>query len=96
MFHKVKSVIPKDDFFLHVEFEDGLQKKYDVKPLFEEIPIFNVLSTNITLFNNVYVDIGGYGICWNDSLDLSCDELYNNGTIITTLTNTLDEIKQPT
>ena len=93
MFHKVKSVIPKDDFFLHVEFEDGLQKKYDMKPLFDEIPIFNILSSDDSLFNNVHVDIGGYGICWNDALDLSSDELYNNGTIITTLTNTLDEIK---
>ena len=97
MFHKVKSVIPKDDFFLHVEFEDGLQKKYDVKPLFDEIPIFNILSSDDSLFNNVHVDVGGYGICWNDALDLSCNELYANGTIIKSLTDCTNEnIKMPT
>ena len=34
------------------------------------------------LFNDVAVDTGGYGIVWNDELDLSCDELYENGKTI--------------
>jgi len=25
------------------------------------------------------VDTGGYGICWNDEIDLSCNELWENG-----------------
>ena len=25
------------------------------------------------------MDVGGYGIIWNDDLDLSCDELWENG-----------------
>ena len=24
------------------------------------------------------VDVGGYGISWNDEIDLSCDELWDN------------------
>lgn len=28
-------------------------------------------------------DEGGYGVVWNDDTDLSCDELFENGTIIT-------------
>ena len=32
------------------------------------------------LFEQVRVDAGGYGIRWNDSKDLSCNELYQNGT----------------
>lgn len=31
------------------------------------------------LFASVKVDEGGYGVIWNDELDLSCDELYTNG-----------------
>jgi hypothetical protein len=27
----------------------------------------------------VRVDTGGFGISWNDEIDLSCDELYDNG-----------------
>ncbi len=30
------------------------------------------------------VDQGGYGIVWNDDLDLSCDELWEKGTKVTT------------
>ena len=30
------------------------------------------------------VDQGGYGIIWNDDLDLSCDEIYENGKTIKT------------
>lgn len=29
-------------------------------------------------FENVEVDVGGYGIVWDDELDLSCDELWDN------------------
>ena len=28
------------------------------------------------------VDVGGYGIRWNDTIDLSCNELYENGAIV--------------
>lgn len=31
----------------------------------------------------VTVDVGGFGIVWDDSLDLSCDELWENGVRIT-------------
>ena len=31
------------------------------------------------LFELVKVDAGGYGVSWNDDLDLSADELYTEG-----------------
>lgn len=31
------------------------------------------------LFSEAEVDQGGYGISWNDELDLSCDELWEHG-----------------
>ena len=36
------------------------------------------------MFENVEVDAGGYGISWNDDLDLSCDEIWEHGEPITT------------
>ena len=57
------------------------QKKYDVKTLFDELPYFTDLKDN-DFFSKVYVSGGGYGIIWNDVLDLDCNELWNNGTII--------------
>ena len=80
MFHKVKNVAPLPDYKLSVQFCEGVTKIYDVKPLFSKWKPFLTLKDN-ELFNAVYVDMGGYGICWNDDVDLSCDELFENGEI---------------
>lgn len=79
MFHKVKEVRPLSDFRLAVLFESGEQRSYDIRPLFEKWQSFKALSDVAGLFNQIKVDVGGYGISWNDEIDLSCDELYFNG-----------------
>lgn len=83
MFHKVKNITPLNDYRISVQFCEGVTKTYDVKPLFEQYKIFSNLKKD-GLFNKVQVGPGGYGIIWNDEIDLSCDELYENG--ITTIT----------
>ena len=82
MFHKVKNVTALPDFRLSVQFSEGVTKIYDMKPLFERIPAFEYFKENVPCFYDVEVDVGGYGIIWNDDLDLSCNELWNNGTTI--------------
>ena len=84
MFHKIKSVAPLPDYKLSVQFSEGTTKIYDVKPLFEKVPVFNSLFENAEEFTGVTVDVGGYGIVWNDDLDLSCDELWENGVVAKT------------
>lgn len=79
MFNKVKCVEPLENFMLLVKFENGEVKNYDVKPLFEKWEVFKALSSINGLFEQVKVDAGGYGISWNDDLDLSCDTLYDCG-----------------
>ena len=79
MFFKVKSVDPLSPFCLSVLFENGVRKKYDVAPLFDRWPAFLALRDFPGLFQQVHVDAGGYGICWNDEIDLSCNELWENG-----------------
>ena len=84
MFHKIKSVAPLPDFKLSVQFSEGVTKLYDMKPLFKRLPVFKQLENDPAEFAGVSVDVGGYGIIWNDELDLSCDELWDNGTVIET------------
>ena len=71
MFHKIKNVFALPEYKLSVQFSEGVTKIYDVKPLFEKIPAFSSLKNNNTEFASVYVDVGGYGIIWNDEIDLS-------------------------
>jgi hypothetical protein len=84
MFHKIKDVNPMPDYQLSVQFSEGVTKVYDVKSLFEKIEAFKVLENNPALFADVTVDVGGYGVVWNDDLDLSCDELFENGSTVKT------------
>ena len=78
MFHKVNSVSPLESYHLLVHFWDGTSKIYDVNPLFDKWPRFNELK-QAGEFDEVRVDLGGYGVVWNDRIDLSCDELWENG-----------------
>lgn len=84
MFHKIKSVSPLPGFKLSVQFCEGVTKLYDVKPLFERLPVFADLEKHPEIFSGVSVDVGGYGVVWNDELDLSCDELWEHGVSVDT------------
>ena len=79
MFHRLKNITPLKDKILLAEFMDGTVKRYDVKPLKHKLQAFEMLDYVHGLFEQVRVDFGGYGVVWNDELDLSCDELYENG-----------------
>ncbi len=84
MFHKVKNVTPLSEYKLSVQFSEGITKIYDLKLLFDKLPVFKLFLESPEQFFNVTVDVGGYGIVWNDEIDLSCDELWENGERIDT------------
>ena len=80
MFHKVKKLKALEDFMLEAEFIDGTVKLYDVKNIMNKWKVFEVLK-DIELFNKVKVDQGGYGISWNEDIDLECNEIWEHGII---------------
>lgn len=79
MFYKVKTVEPLNNLILCVTFENNRKKYYDLKLIFDRWQEFKILQNNEQFFSNVKVDKGGYGVSWNDDLDLSCNELWENG-----------------
>ena len=84
MFHKIKSVNALPNYKLSIQFSEGKTKIYDINPLFNKYKLFNKLKDDLNLFNCVYVDKGGYAIVWNDDIDISCDELWENGEVVIT------------
>jgi hypothetical protein len=64
---------------LKVSFENGVVKNYDCTEILN-MPVFALLK-DPAFFKTVHVDPGGYGISWNDSIDLSEYELWTNGKI---------------
>ena len=79
MFHKVKTIKAAEDYNLILAFSDGTVKRYDINPLFHIWEVFNDLKTIPGLYEQVKVDAGGYGISWNDVIDLACNEFWENG-----------------
>ena len=79
VFNKVVAVKPLDGYRLEITFEGGSVKVYDVEPLFAKWDVFSALRNEPGLFELVKVEPGGYAISWNDMIDLSCNELWENG-----------------
>ncbi|HEX7344420.1 MAG TPA: DUF2442 domain-containing protein [bacterium] len=73
----IKSVTPLPDKRLRVEFRNGDIRIYDCRPLLDR-SVFAPLKEE-AFFRNVHVDSAGYGIIWNDQVDLSEAELWLNG-----------------
>lgn len=79
MTHKIVSVKPMKNFILLIGFQNGIQKTYDMRTLYPIFPQFKVFEHNVTLFHQVQVDTGGYGISWNDDLDLDAEDIWEDG-----------------
>jgi hypothetical protein len=78
-----------DDTTLIIEFTDRAIKKYDIRPLLE-IPMFAPLRQP-TFFKNFKVEPGGYAVVWNEEIDLSEYELWQNGVPL----DSVDLIESP-
>ncbi|MDM8531680.1 DUF2442 domain-containing protein [Anaerolineales bacterium HSG25] len=77
---RIKSVKPLPDYKLLVCFRNDVTKIYDCSDLLKQPTFF--LLRNKALFEAVQVDMGGYGISWNDELDLSEAELWRKGELM--------------
>jgi len=84
MFHKIKNVAALPEYKISVQFSEGITKIYDINPLFKRLPAFLYFKNHPDEFAYVSVDVGGYGIIWNNDIDLSCDELWENGVRVET------------
>ena len=75
---RITSVTAVGNTQLRVRFANGVEKTYDCQPLLAR-PQFRLLNTP-AFFRAVRVDTGGYGVSWNDAIDLSEYELWTNAT----------------
>jgi len=80
---KIANVVPLSNMQLLVFFENGVIKKFDVKPIIKDYPEFEALKEP-ALFQMVKVEPGGYGVSWNEDLDCSEGELWENGVEVPT------------
>ncbi len=65
------------DRTLLIEFSDREFKQYDISNLLSK-PMFAPLK-NPSFFKNFRIEAGGYGLVWNEDIDISEYELWKNG-----------------
>lgn len=82
VFHLIRSLSTTKDLHLIAQFDDGTIKSYDVEKLSKRNKVFKVFESKPDLFAKAKVDAGGYGVVWNEALDLSSDEIWANGETI--------------
>jgi len=83
VFHRIRTVFVVEPFRLRAVFVDGTEKEYDLRR-WDHQPEFSLLFRHPALQTAVRVEPGGYGISWNDDIDLSAEEIYWNGIDIAT------------
>lgn len=81
MFHKIERVSALPGYSLMVTFDDGTIKDYDLNPLIEQNEPFKKLKEN-ELFYNVHIDVDRCGVIWDDTLDISSEEIWDNGELL--------------
>jgi hypothetical protein len=74
---RILSVYPQEEKKLLVKFSNGVEKIYDCGQILQ-LEAFRLLRTE-AFFRAVKVDPGGYGVSWNDDIDLSEYELWTSG-----------------
>ncbi len=74
---QILTVRPLEDKKLLVKFRNGVEKIYDCEQILQ-LEAFQLLHYE-AFFQAVQVDPGGYGVSWNDDVDLSEYELWTNG-----------------
>lgn len=79
----IRYIEPLPNYRLFIIFDNGIIKVYSMKEKLQ-LPAFQPLQ-DIALFNQAHVGSGGYGVVWNDRIDLSEYELWKNGIEISSV-----------
>jgi hypothetical protein len=74
---KILSVTPLESYHLRVTFRNRISKLYDCSGVLQE-SAFSLLPDK-AVFRAVQIDQGGYGVFWNDEMDISESELWLHG-----------------
>lgn len=79
MFHKAIDLKYLEGTSLALTFRDGSVKKYDMASLFGKYPQLKQLEDR-----NLFLSgrLAGYGVIWNDDLDIEAETIYEDGELI--------------
>ena len=74
---RINNITILNDYKIEIIFDNFITKIVDFEFKLEADVYKPLLDLN--LFKSAHVDVGGYGISWNDDIDMSEYELWNIG-----------------
>ena len=78
MYYTVIDVKPQENYLLHLVFQNGVKKMFDMKP-YLSIGVFQELK-DINLFNSVRVSFDS--IEWANEVDIDPEILFKDGLLL--------------
>ena len=82
MNQNIREIRMKDNLIVEAVFFNGIVKDFDVSSLFEKHPEYKVLKQDVELWRSVELLPQGSGICFNDDLDLTVEEIWKYGVTV--------------
>ena len=82
MMPRIKSIEPKADYKLLVNFDEGRRVVYDVAEDIRNVEAFRELETLPGLFCNARLDSSRTCVIWNERVDLPSDMIYEYGVSV--------------
>ena len=82
MIPRIKSIEPKADYKLLVNFDEGRRVVYDVAEDIRNVEAFRELETLPGLFCNARLDSSRTCVIWNERVDLPSDTIYEYGVSV--------------
>ena len=79
------------DVTVEVTYQDGKVVQYDMSQMFKKYPQLEELRINRKLFESGHLDVGGYGIVWNDELDFDATSIYEDGVVVGEVETTINQ-----
>ena len=80
MIHKATDLKFKEGTELELTFQDGEIKFYDIADLFDKYPQLEKLKNRDLFLSGKLA--GGYGIIWNEDLDVDAETIYEDGVTV--------------
>lgn len=78
MFNKIVNLILMDNHIMLCGFKNHEWRRLDLKPLINKYPPFKVLKKD-DFYKKGKIDLGGFGVIWNDDIDISSDAIFEQG-----------------
>lgn len=75
----IKDIKLMSDFTIVITFSNKEVRMLDMKPIMEEYPLFHALEEN-NLFKAAKIDLGGFGLVWNEEFSISAGDAYSRST----------------